>query len=303
MTSPTNTLAYHVQWPSTKTTAHKPPVYRNPWPQTKELPASRISWAPRIKHPAKTTRRLSGEEAHIHSLQWFLTRGNPATAKLTPGSIYYLPHADRLSAEQRCTTARTLHPGIFNHAVLIVSTCPADHTVDFFIITSLGGKTADEYSRSPFKRASLIPLFPNDPHPDNGSLVYLNTDWGLPKKSYIRTGQRFTVRSDILEPLFDEHTGRQFQLRAQDLPAITGIRASSLFQLLTPPDSPCSSHSRTSSMTSISSLSTSLSSVELTGPRARYSTEELLSLRPAAISQPAIVACLRSEDFNILKVA
>ncbi|KAI4191688.1 MAG: hypothetical protein LQ346_004656 [Caloplaca aetnensis] len=302
MASATNNLAYHMQWPSTKPTAFERPVYRNPWLSTSEVPAYRIPWAPRIKYPANTTRRLSGETP-VHSLQWFLTHGNPATAKMTPGSIYYLPHADRLSAEQRRTTARCLHPGIFNHAVLIVSPCRADHTVDFFIITSLGGKTADEYTRNPFDRASLIPLFPNEPHPDNGSLVYLNTDWGLPKKSYIRTGQRFTVRSDVLEPLFDEHTGRQFQLRAQDLPAITGMSPSSPFQLLTPPGSPCSSHSRSSSMTSISSLSTSLSSMELTGHRTRYSRGELLSLRPAAISQPAIVACLRTEDFDLLKAA
>ncbi|KAI4138332.1 MAG: hypothetical protein L6R39_006842 [Caloplaca ligustica] len=239
----------------------------------------------------------------VYTISLLLASGNPSTAKMTAGSIYYLPPHNPLS-NGRQPAADGIHPGIYNHPVLILSVDPWRSTADFLVISSLDGKSLDEYTSSQRCRDAHVPIFPNEPHPDNGSIVYLEADWALPKQSYIKMSPRLTVPQEVLKPLFDQQTGRQFRLRDGSFQDIKRMSIS-----------PSRRSPRSSSPTSFSSWSSSTSSIRSFGspspppspPRPvsklwlKYSQEELLSLRPAALRKPGLLARLHTVDFDLTR--
>ncbi|KAL8752109.1 MAG: hypothetical protein Q9184_005842 [Pyrenodesmia sp. 2 TL-2023] len=285
-------LANNNPWPSTET-----PVYEHSWLLTDGTPADNTPCL--LSETAVYNTPWPSSQTPVYGLKRSLKCGNPAMAKMTPGSIYYLPPRHQLSLSRQHVTGN-LSPGIFDHPVLILRTCARTSTVEFLIMTTLGGRSLKKDTNSPSRRAHLVPLFPNDPHPDNGSLVHLQNEWSLPKKGYIGTDKRVTMPCDILKPLFDQ-TGRQFQLRDEDFRDIDVMAARSP-RYFSRPESPCSTRSRSSSISSISSHSSPPSCAELAGQRIQYSKRKILSLRSAAISKPSLLASLKTEDFDLLKV-
>ena len=292
--------------------------------------------------------------------------GNPETAKIARGSVYYLPaFHDLPPSEQKRSTH--INPGIFGHPVIIFAHDPWRAEAEVLVITSLDGKSLHEYSQHQRVREAHIPIFPSEPHPNNGCITYLDTDGGLPKKSHIKIDQRHNVPEAILKPLFDEQTGQQFRLRDssfEEIRRMTGplsrgsprssrsswsrastssrssftysssrkpssagstaspppspasswssaswssySRRSPASSSASPPPSPTSSWSRAkrSSWSSESSARSSFSpspSPKRKMPGLRYSAQQLLALCPKArICQPELLACLRTDDFDLL---
>ncbi|KAL9043448.1 MAG: hypothetical protein Q9214_003369 [Letrouitia sp. 1 TL-2023] len=134
---------------------------------------------------------------------------------MQPGCVYFLPAVDIWTFAEN--GYRSIEPGILDHPVLILSTNPCQHTTTVLIISSLRGKDLGLYSLNCNVRANHVPIFPNEPHPDNGSIIYLDTDWALPKQSYIKTSRRYKLPQSLLRPLFDQQTGQQFRLKREFL--------------------------------------------------------------------------------------
>lgn len=221
--------------------------------------------------------------------------GNPATAKISVGSIYYLPPRHELLEDQQSATDG-IHPGVVNHPVLILSFDVWRSTIDFLVISSLDGKTLDEYTTNQHWRDALIPIFPSKPHPDSGRIAYLDTECGLPKRSYIRSDRKHTVPWGTVMPLFDQQSGRQLRLQDSSFQDIKKM-SNHPSKRHTPPGSPGSSHFWPSSTSSIRSLGSP--------PPARllhtYSQQRLLSLRSVASCQPGLIARLQTVQFDLTK--
>ncbi|KAL8829681.1 MAG: hypothetical protein Q9170_006068 [Blastenia crenularia] len=210
---------------------------------------------------------------------------------MTCGSIYFLPAHE----------TNTIDPGILNHPVLILSLDPWCGIADVLIISSLGGKTLDEYAQSHRLRESQIPIFPNKPHPDNGSIVYLNAGSRLPKKSYIKVAVRHAVNQAVLKPLFDQQSQQQLCLSDDSFELIklmTGFQCRRASRPTSSGSSTPGSSTRRSSNSSC--LSPPISPIS-PKPRLRYSEQELLSLRPCAIRPANIPACFKTEEFDLTK--
>ncbi|KAL8879937.1 MAG: hypothetical protein Q9198_002549 [Flavoplaca austrocitrina] len=118
-----------------------------------------------------------------------LNFGNPATATLKPGSIYYLPPFPQLSPSQLKPSMKyrlcTYPEGIFGHPILITSINPHRSEASILIITSAGGKPFQHLH--PNLQLHGVPIWPNDPHPLNNSIVCLKNEWSLPKECYVDT--------------------------------------------------------------------------------------------------------------------
>ncbi|KAI4158212.1 MAG: hypothetical protein LQ342_007659 [Letrouitia transgressa] len=150
---------------------------------------------------------------HTTTIYQHMHFGHSATVQ--PGCVYFLPIIDDLTlAENGC---RSIDRRILDHPVLVLSIDPWRDTATVLIISSLGGKDLGLYSLNFNVRRNHIPIFPNEPHPDNGSIVYLDTDWGLPKQSYIKTSHRYELPQSLLRPFFDQQTGQQFRLKRESL--------------------------------------------------------------------------------------
>ncbi|KAI4215436.1 MAG: hypothetical protein LQ349_009160, partial [Xanthoria aureola] len=57
------------------------------------------------------------------------------------------------------------------------------------IITSARGKAFRKLH--PNLKVYGVPIWPNDPHPLNNSLVYLKNQWALPKECFINTIRQY----------------------------------------------------------------------------------------------------------------
>ncbi|KAI4213003.1 MAG: hypothetical protein LQ351_004347 [Letrouitia transgressa] len=205
---------------------------------------------------------------------------------MQPGCVYFLPAVDYWTlADNGC---RSIDPGVLDHPVLILSTDSCRDTATVLVISSLGGKDLGLYSPNFNIRAKHIPIFPNEPHPDNGSIVYLDTDWALPKQSYIQTTDQYELRQSLLRPLFDQQTGQQFRLKRESLDLVkrftkqwVGRRRRSP----SPPQHPIMSAVRLGwrSTTALSAL-----------PRKKivYSVDELKSLSKQAVTTSAASAAV-----------
>ncbi|KAI4233285.1 MAG: hypothetical protein L6R40_007123 [Gallowayella cf. fulva] len=220
------------------------------------------------------------------TLHQHLFFGHQASATMSPGSIYYLPPLASIPASQWPKLA-SIHQGIFNHPTVIISTDPWRSTATILIMTTFGGKPLS--SKPQRHQSRYVPVFPNEPHPLNGSILYLDTDWALPKAGYIDTKQILTIPTSILQPLFDQLTGQHFRLRAAS-------RAEVLEIVCRPRGS------RSSSLSSSRSLSSSPSAPAR--PSIYYTPQILLQLRtktPALdATLPLLLSRLQTPEFNLL---
>ncbi|KAL8679999.1 MAG: hypothetical protein Q9186_003765 [Xanthomendoza sp. 1 TL-2023] len=216
---------------------------------------------------------------------------------MSPGSIYYLPPLASLPASQKSRLS-SIHEGVFGHPVVVTSIDPWRSEANILIMTTFGGKPLEQKPRKYQER--WVPVFPNEPHPVNGSILYLDTDWGMPKPGYVDTKQVLTVPACILRPLFDQNTKRHFRFRASSFAEL---------QLLCPSrgSSPMrSSRSSSSSSFSSSSSSSSIASNPFSTPTRksiRYTQMELLSLRTTSSLTPEIISRLQTADFDLLHSA
>ncbi|KAL8853015.1 MAG: hypothetical protein Q9221_002163 [Calogaya cf. arnoldii] len=241
---------------------------------------------------------------HIHF-------GNPATATMSPGTIYYLPPFPKISRSKLTPTMHrdlySVPDGVFAHPVLILSTNPQRSEATILIITSAGGRPFQDLH--PRLQHYGVPIWPNEPHPLNNSLVCLKNEWGMPKECYADTFRQYTVPASILKPLFDQKNGHHFQLRDESFAFIASSdrdrsRPSSSSSGSNPLLSPTSSISSLNSIYSDSrsgtlNLRPSFSPVA-PRPLVRYSVKELLALRPGSNLPANIIPNLRTPDFNLL---
>ncbi|KAI4253747.1 MAG: hypothetical protein L6R42_007464 [Xanthoria sp. 1 TBL-2021] len=116
---------------------------------------------------------------------------------MSPGSIYYLPPFSQISPSTLTSKMRrrltSMQEGIFGHPVLIMSVNERRSEASILIITSAGGKAFQNLH--PNLQIYGVPIWPNDPHPLNNSLVCLKNEWALPKECYINTIRQYTVPS------------------------------------------------------------------------------------------------------------
>ncbi|KAL8751239.1 MAG: hypothetical protein Q9199_006563 [Rusavskia elegans] len=223
---------------------------------------------------------------------------------MNPGSIYYLPPFSQVSPSTLTSKMRrrltSMQEGIFGHPVLILSVVERRSEASILIITSAGGKAFQNLH--PNLQIYGVPIWPNDPHPLNNSLVCLKNEWALPKECYINTIRQYTVPSCILKPLFDQKNGHHFQLRDN---SFAFIESCSRNPSLSPsPGSSFRSSSPASSMSSDASdggvrLSPFLSPAT-SRPLVRYSATELLALRPGSNLSTAIIPGLQTPNFDLL---
>ncbi|KAI4268450.1 MAG: hypothetical protein L6R38_007846 [Xanthoria sp. 2 TBL-2021] len=167
------------------------------------------------------------------------------------------------------------------------------------IITSAGGKAFQNLH--PNLQVYGIPIWPNDPHPLNNSLVCLKNEWALPKECYINTIRQYTIPSCILKPLFDQKNGHHFHLRDD---SFAFIESRSQNSSRSPSPGSIRSSSPASSISSDSSngrvrLSPFLSPAT-SRPLIRYSATELLALRPGSNLSSDIIPGHRTPDFDLL---
>ncbi|CAO1606179.1 hypothetical protein XANCAGTX0491_009680 [Xanthoria calcicola] len=197
--------------------------------------------------------------------------------------------------------------GIFCHPVLIMSVDERQSEASILIITSARGKAFRKLH--PNLKVYGVPIWPNDPHPLNNSLVYLKNQWALPKECFINTIRQYKVPCCVLKPLFCQKNQDQFQLRDDSFAFIESCcRGFSSSPSSSSSSSPryIRSSSSASSMSSVSSdgggvrLSTFLSPAT-SSPLIRYSARELLALRPGSnLFSSAIIPSLRTPDFDLL---
>ncbi|KAI4098835.1 MAG: hypothetical protein LQ339_006238 [Xanthoria mediterranea] len=238
------------------------------------------------------------------NLKYHLNFGNPASATMSPGSIYYLPPICQIPASA-LTSKMIMTEGIFCHPVLIMSVDERRSEASILIITSARGKAFRKLH--PNLKVYGVPIWPNDPHPLNNSLVYLKNQWALPKECFINTIRQYQVPCCVLKPLFCQKNHDQFQLRDDSFAFIESCRRG----FSSPSSSSSSSRSlrSSSSASSISSLSSDgggvrlspfLSSPATPTSLIRYSATQLLALRPGSNLSPAIIPSLRTPDFDLL---
>ena len=238
--------------------------------------------------------------------------GNPKSATMSPGSIYYLPSFSqikwsRLTSREKSRLSRIAN-GVFGHPVLVLSVDDRREEASVMIITSSGGKPFE--SLRPDLQAYGVPIWPNNPHPINDSIMYLKNDWSLPKASYISTVQQYRIPCCIVMPLFDQLHGRQFALRDDSLAYIKWFSSSSSrapsgtqSPTSTRSSSPASSLSSKSSDDGVplSLFQSPATSHRRTGPLILYSPEKLFELRPATDLDPNLIPRLRTLDFDLLR--
>ncbi|KAL8819586.1 MAG: hypothetical protein Q9223_002005 [Gallowayella weberi] len=211
---------------------------------------------------------------------------------MSPGSIYYLPHLATLPASHQSRLS-SIPEGVFGHPVVVTSIDPWRSEANILIMTTFGGIPLEHKPRK--YQGQWIPVFPNEPHPINGSILYLDTDWGMPKPGYVGTKQLLTVPACILRPLFDQNTGQHFRFRASSFAEL---------QMHCPTkrgSSPMRS-SGSSRSSSSSPISGSLRS-STAGSSIRYTPTDLMSLRDKSALTPDIKSRLQTADFDILHAA
>jgi len=159
------------------------------------------------------------------ALAWRDQRLRPSP--VTPATIYevgailWLPSKDQIPGDLQIRTE--IDDGCFDHPALIIWIDKGSTKATILIVsTSRGGLFASvtfvyQYRLRPHKITSFnsrglfekhgnnkaarqdhLPIYPNNPHPDNGELLYLEGNAALPKKSYVKTGKQHTVDPFIL---------------------------------------------------------------------------------------------------------
>ena len=155
-------------------------------------------------------------------------RERPRPSPVTPATIYEvgailrLPSKDQIPGYLQSRTE--IDNGCFDHPALIISidqgftkaailivstsweglfgsvTFVYQHRLRPHKITSFNGQDLLERHRyNTAARLDHLPIHPNNPHPDNGELLYLEGNAALPKKSYVKTGKQHIVDLLVLK--------------------------------------------------------------------------------------------------------
>ncbi|KAL9070755.1 MAG: hypothetical protein Q9161_004689 [Pseudevernia consocians] len=131
-----------------------------------------------------------------------------------PGQLSYLPK--RRDDERFPDSGSEIPNGCFDHPVVILSTDQSKKMAVVLILTSLRGKTLDEYSSIPATRAFHLPIHPSPVHPDNGILLYLDEGLELRRKTYVKTETPRRIPWDLLQKDYRERkTSKRFRLRPE----------------------------------------------------------------------------------------
>lgn len=127
----------------------------------------------------------------------------PRPSPVTPATIYEvgailrLPSKDQIPGDLQSRTE--IDDGCFDHPALIIWIDQGFTKATILIITSFNGRDLSEkHGNNKAARLDHLPIHPNNPHPDNGELLYLEGNAALPKKSYIKTGKQHIVNPFVL---------------------------------------------------------------------------------------------------------
>ncbi|TWU73401.1 hypothetical protein ED733_003359 [Metarhizium rileyi] len=110
------------------------------------------------------------------------------------GRIMWLPTKDTMDLG--------LEHGVYNHPVVVVSSVPHAGDVDFFPLTSLGGRgLTDRFPADQRARSRYLPIKPSARHPDNKLLLELSGEEDrLTKDSYIHIARVLRAKLHALRP-------------------------------------------------------------------------------------------------------
>lgn len=127
----------------------------------------------------------------------------PRPSPVTPATIYevgailWLPSKDQIPGDLQIRTE--IDDGCFDHPALIIWIDKGSTKATILIITSFNSRDLfEKHGNNKAARQDHLPIYPNNPHPDNGELLYLEGNAALPKKSYVKTGKQHTVDPFIL---------------------------------------------------------------------------------------------------------
>ncbi|KAF1837766.1 hypothetical protein BDW02DRAFT_645127 [Decorospora gaudefroyi] len=124
----------------------------------------------------------------------------PTHSKYDIGSIYWLPARDKVPAEHLHATVH-IDSGCFNHPVVILWVNALRTEAIVLSITSFGGiDLLLRHPRDTRVRSLHLPIYPSNTHPDNGSCLFLKDDARLPRNSYVKTENQWTLRTVVLQP-------------------------------------------------------------------------------------------------------
>jgi len=159
------------------------------------------------------------------ALAWKDQRPRPSPVTSTTiyevGAILRLPSKDQIPGDLQSRTE--IDDGCFDHPALIIWIGQGSTKATILIVsTSRGGLFAsvtfvyqhrlrshkitsfnsrdllERHGNNKAARLDHLPIYPNNPHPDNGELLYLEGNAALPKKSYVKTGKQYIVDPSIL---------------------------------------------------------------------------------------------------------
>jgi len=127
----------------------------------------------------------------------------PRPSPVTPATIYEvgailrLPSKDQIPGDLQSRTE--IDDGCFDHPALIIWIDQGFTKATILIITSFNSRDLfEKHGNNKAARLDHLPIHPNNPHPDNGELLYLEGNAALPKKSYVKTGKQHTVDPFVL---------------------------------------------------------------------------------------------------------
>lgn len=133
------------------------------------------------------------------ALAWRDTRPSPVTPATIyeVGAILWLPSKDQIPDDLQSRTE--IDDGCFDHPALIIWIDQGFTKATILIITSFNSRDLfEKHGNNKTARLDHLPIHPNNPHPDNGELLYLEGNAALPKKSYVKTGKQHTVDPFVL---------------------------------------------------------------------------------------------------------
>ncbi|KAH7073248.1 hypothetical protein FB567DRAFT_196317 [Paraphoma chrysanthemicola] len=117
------------------------------------------------------------------------------------GSIQWLPARDKVPLEHLYATVH-IDSGCFNHPVVVLWVNPQETEAIILLVTSFGGTDLLlKHSHNTRARSLHLPIYPSNPHPDNGSLLFLKDDARMHRNSYVKIEHQLNIKTVLLRPL------------------------------------------------------------------------------------------------------
>ncbi|KAK0509610.1 hypothetical protein JMJ35_008004 [Cladonia borealis] len=134
-------------------------------------------------------------------------RYNTRDAKdAVPGDIFWLsPRPTGPGGPQTNSGIRD----IFDHPVLVLSIHTAEHIACVLILSSLNGKSINEYSRVASIRASHLPIYPAPAHPDSGKVLFLDNGLRLDRDTNVKLKTRYLLPLSLINFRYCDHRTQQ----------------------------------------------------------------------------------------------